>query len=90
LGRDEEALVAFDYALALNAQYSAAWNNKGLSLFTLGHLDEALAAFDQATSFAPNEPDAWYNKAIVLERLARTDEALSCQARAIRLEHQTT
>jgi tetratricopeptide (TPR) repeat protein len=47
-------------------------------------------AFDQATSFAPDEPDAWYNKAIVLESLTRTEEALSCQARATRLEQQTT
>jgi tetratricopeptide (TPR) repeat protein len=86
--RHEEAIAAFDYALASDVHYLAAWNNKGLALYALGRLDEALAALDQAASFAPENPDAWYNKAVVLEELGRKKEAATCREWANFLEQQ--
>jgi tetratricopeptide (TPR) repeat protein len=48
LGRFEEALAAFDQALALEPDDFATYRNRGLVLRDLGRLEEALSAFDQA------------------------------------------
>ena len=48
VGRQEEALAAFDRALQLNARYVDAYLNRALTLNDLGRYDEAAAAFASA------------------------------------------
>jgi tetratricopeptide (TPR) repeat protein len=52
IGRQEEALAAFERATA-KPGYVDPWINLGNSLKGLGRLDEALAAFDRARELAP-------------------------------------
>lgn len=50
LDRTEEALEAFDQALALNPRYREAHLHRGLLLNQLGRTDEATAAFEAAVA----------------------------------------
>ena len=48
LGKYDEAVKAFDRAIEINPQDSAAWKNKGVTLKALGKTKEADAAFARA------------------------------------------
>jgi tetratricopeptide (TPR) repeat protein len=54
LGRKEQALIAYDRALALKPDFYGAWYSKGSALFELGRYKEALTAFDGALALDPN------------------------------------
>jgi tetratricopeptide (TPR) repeat protein len=80
-GRD--ALVRYDRAIALNADDSEAFNNRGNALRDLKRFDEALASFDRAISLKPDFAGAYNNRGIVLWELRRFDQALPSFERAI-------
>ena len=75
LGKDEEALQAYNRAIDIKPDYSEAWNNKGITLVKLDKVEEALQAFDKAIAIKPDFYDAWYNKGIVLRPLGKAAEA---------------
>ncbi|WP_313904604.1 tetratricopeptide repeat protein, partial [Streptomyces sp. 15-116A] len=53
-GRDEEALAAYDRALALDPAYASAHASRGVALANLGRRTEALAALDHALDLIPS------------------------------------
>ena len=55
LGRNEEALAAYDKALAIDPNNASAHNNRGVVLGTLGRWTEAKAAFEVAYALVPND-----------------------------------
>ncbi len=82
LGHMEEALVAYDDAIALKADYAWAWARKGRTLRVLGRYQEALECYDKALAIQPNYAFAWNGKGIVLERMEQFAEALACYEKA--------
>ena len=46
--RNEEALVSYDRALALNSNYAEALCNRGCALQELKRFEEALASYERA------------------------------------------
>ena len=45
LGRDEEAIEAYEKAIMINPEYSEAWYDKGVGLGNLKRYEEAIEAF---------------------------------------------
>jgi tetratricopeptide (TPR) repeat protein len=86
LGRHEEALAAFDQAVALDPSYARAHYNRGHALHNLGRHEEALAAADRAIALDPNLAAAHNNRGIALGNLGRHEEALTAYGRAIALD----
>ncbi|MBZ0302406.1 MAG: tetratricopeptide repeat protein, partial [Anaerolineae bacterium] len=82
LGRLEEALKAYDSAIALKPDYAWAWARRGRTLRVLGRYDEALDCYDRALESQPNYAFAWNGKGIVLERMGKIQQALACYERA--------
>ncbi|HXZ03901.1 MAG TPA: tetratricopeptide repeat protein, partial [Ktedonobacteraceae bacterium] len=82
----EEALTAYDEALANDPLSVEAWNGKGTALLHLGFIEEALQAYDQALSLHPNDPDLWNSRAHVLHELHRYDEEMYCYDQALALD----
>jgi predicted O-linked N-acetylglucosamine transferase (SPINDLY family) len=85
LGRHEEALAAYDRALAVTPDYAEALNNRGSVLQDLKRPAEALASYDQALRRAPNFAQAFNNRGSALLELKRFGDALSCFDRALAL-----
>jgi len=85
-GRHEEALAAFDKALALKPDNAFAWNNRGSTLRNLGRYEEALAAFDKALALKPDNAFAWNNRGSTLRNLGRYEEALAANDNALALK----
>jgi len=87
LGRYEEAIEAYDTALALSLlKNKNAWVNKGNSLAELGRLEEALACYDRALELDPKNATAWLNKGATHGDLANHEEAIRCYDKVLQLD----
>jgi tetratricopeptide (TPR) repeat protein len=76
LGRDEEALAAFEKAVELDSENASNWSLKGEALAGLGRDEEALAAFEKAVALDPDDAKTWWWKGLCLANLGRHEEAL--------------
>ncbi|MDD1711318.1 MAG: tetratricopeptide repeat protein [Methanoregulaceae archaeon] len=63
LGRYEEAVAAFDQAIATDSDQSEAWKNRGLSLALLGG-DDSEESFAMAISLNPMDNEVYYYQAL--------------------------
>ena len=72
----EQAIAAFDAALAINPRHVKALNNRGAVHSQLERYDGAIADFDRALALDRRYGDAYYNKANALMALKRREEAL--------------
>lgn len=86
LGKHEDALEAYDNALALNTKDPEVWNNKGITLRDQGRHGDALKAFGKAIELYPKYPKAWSNKGVALRETGRLAEALDSYNHAIELD----
>ena len=86
LGRYDDAVTAFDAAIALNPAFAEAHNSRGIALASLGRYQEALIGFDHALRLNPNYAECHNNRGIVLQELSRLDAALTSFTRAIALK----
>ena len=84
--RFDEALAAFDNAIALKADYAQAYNGRGIVLASVNRLAEAVGSFDRAIALNPDYAEAHNNRALVLQDLGRLEEALTSLDRAIALQ----
>lgn len=82
LGRLNEALTAYDSAIALKVDYAWAWARKGRTLRVLSRYDDALDCYDKALEYQPQYAFAWNGKGIVLERMGKLEQALACYEKA--------
>jgi len=74
--RYDEALAAFNHALALDSNLAYAYNGKGLALYHLKRYLETLTALDRALALNPNDITALYGRGLALEQLKRYADAL--------------
>jgi len=59
------------------------WNNKGVSLSSLGHFEEAIRCYDKALAIDPLDVSAWNDKGASLNGLERFEEAIRCYDKAL-------
>ena len=87
-GRLEQALSAFNAALALAPGRPSVIGNAGITLFHLGRLEEAITMLRQATTADPAYADAWNCLALALEGVGRWGEAADVLEKACELSPQ--
>jgi tetratricopeptide (TPR) repeat protein len=75
-GRLEDAVAAFERAVALDEKLDRAWYGLGLVLVALGRHDEAAAALKRNTQLQPMSPYGWVQLARVQVRRQQPEEAL--------------
>jgi tetratricopeptide (TPR) repeat protein len=76
VGEDED-LLAFERAIAVDPDFAPAWNNKGNALIERWRSEEAIAAYDRAIALDPNDAEAWNSKGFALIDLERSEEAIA-------------
>ncbi len=62
------------------------WNNKGVSLNTLGRHEEAIGCLDKALAIDPRDVAAWLNKGNALAALGRLEEENNCYDQALAID----
>lgn len=83
LGRDTEALSAYERAVALNADYAEAWANHGHLLLQRQNNEAALRSLDKALALQPGLPLAAVDRAVALHRLQRYAESAAAHRRVL-------
>lgn len=83
--RYQEAIAAFDKAIALNRNYCQAWNNRGNALSALKRYAEALSSYDKAVALNPRYHQGWFNRGLLLAEMQAYGNALQSYERAIAL-----
>jgi tetratricopeptide (TPR) repeat protein len=86
LGREEEALAAFEQALRADPESTSARFNLANTLRSLGQLPEALAHYQALSLAHPDRGDIANNMGTVLLALGRSVEADRCFSEAVRLQ----
>lgn len=80
------AIAAFDQAIAVAPELSAAYLNRGLAYDRQGKSAAALADLDKAVKLAPRSARAFYNRSVILRKQGDTRRAARDEERAISLD----
>jgi tetratricopeptide (TPR) repeat protein len=83
LERYDEAIAAYEKAIALKPDYANAHFNRGFLLKKLQRNDEALVSYNKAISFKPDHAGAHNNRGVILQAMHRYQDALDSYDRAI-------
>ncbi|MFP3012046.1 MAG: AAA family ATPase [Rickettsia sp.] len=83
--RYEEAIVAFDKAIALDLKCVIAYRTKGYALLRLMRYKETLEVFNKVIALLPDE-EAYSDKGLALCYLKRYEEAIVAYDKAIALD----
>src|SRR5919197_943960 len=86
LGKNKEAIIYFDKALAVEPNYATALNSKGVALTNLGNYSEAISYYDKALAIEPDDALALNNKGVALANLANYYEAIKYIDKALAIE----
>jgi len=84
--RFNEALSAYDRAIAISTNYTDAYFNRGNVLYELNRHEAALASYDAAIAINPNFASAHANRGNVLQALRQPNAALASYENAIAIK----
>lgn len=83
----DSALLSFESAIELKADYTAAWANRGVTFGRLNRWDDCLRSLEQAIAQKPDDAFlAWANKGIALSKLERYEESVVAYNVALDIE----
>ncbi len=86
LGRLDQALEAYNNALAIKPDYALAYSNMANALRDQNRLEEAIKAYSRAISIKPDFADAYNNMGIALRYKGTLEEAVKAHNKAISLK----
>ena len=86
LKRHDEALAAYDKAIALKPDLEGAWFARGNILTVFRRYDEAFAAYGRSLLLKPDLAEGWLGRGGVFSALKRHEEALEAYDKALALK----
>ena len=84
-GRYDEAVEAYDRALAIRANFPVALSNRGNTLKQLGRLDDAIASCQQALQYKPDYSTAYNNLGVAYVARGDLEEAKATFEKSLEL-----
>jgi tetratricopeptide (TPR) repeat protein len=84
--RYENAISAYDKALAIKPDQHEAWFNRGNALGQIGRTEEAIAAYDKALAIKSDYHEVWNNRGVALDQIGRTEEAIASYDKALAIK----
>ena len=85
-GKLEEAIEAYNKALAIKPDYAEAYNNMGNALKEQGKLEEAIEAYNKALAIKPDYAEAYYNMGNALKEQGKLEEAIEAYNKALAIK----
>ena len=89
LGKLNEAIEAYERAIAIEPENAEAFFNMGNAIKKQGKLGDAIQAYKTALFIKPDIPEAYYNMGIALQQQGKLEEAIEAfkQALAIKRDY---
>ncbi|MGY5860285.1 MAG: tetratricopeptide repeat protein [Candidatus Thorarchaeota archaeon] len=84
----EEAVKAYDEALAIDNFIFEIWFNKGAVLYAMKDFEKARDCYDEALDIDDTDSEAWNNLGNCLSRLAEGPAAIEAYTRAVALDSE--
>jgi tetratricopeptide (TPR) repeat protein len=88
LGRNREAVDAYDRATSINPSYGLAWHNLGNSLYIQGLYSAAARAYSRGAELKPDMKENWSGLAASYTKLDETKKAEKAIDRLAEFAHQ--
>jgi tetratricopeptide (TPR) repeat protein len=88
--RYNESLKYFDDAIALDQNFSEAWEAKGVAFHDMKRYDEAIKCYDKALEITPRDAGIWHLKGLAFSDWGKPGEAAACNRRAAELDPRYT
>jgi tetratricopeptide (TPR) repeat protein len=85
LGRNDEAFVEYDAALAVEPNHAEGWCNRGIVLYAQGQIDEARTSFDRAINLDDKLVNALHCKALLLQKTGDKSAAVAARRKITEL-----
>ena len=85
-GKLEEAIEAYNKALAIKPDYAEAYNNMGNALKEQGKLEEAIEAYNKALAIKPDYAEAYNNMGNALKEQGKLEEAIEAYNKALAIK----
>jgi protein O-mannosyl-transferase len=85
-GREADAILCYQKAIALDPKLPQPHYNYGVILHRKGMVDEAMAHYRATIKYRPDFADAYYNLAIALAQRSQTDEAITQLRQALQIK----
>jgi tetratricopeptide (TPR) repeat protein len=85
LGRNHEAFVEYDAALAVEPNHAEGWCNRGIVLYAQGKIDDARTSFDRAIGLDDKLVNALHCKAMLLQKTGDKANAVAARRRITEL-----
>ena len=79
----DQAIAAYDKALAIKPDLHQALYNRGNALGNLGRDEEAIASYDKVLAIQTDDHEAWNNRGYALGNLGRDEEAIASFERVL-------
>ena len=83
VGKYEEAVAAYDHAIALDPSEVKAWKGRGLALSMLNRTEEAEISFGKALSLDPSDIETLYFQALSRSRAGNRTGAMESLDQAV-------
>ncbi len=83
LGRSDDAISAYDKAIAIQPDSPTAWYNRGNVLYTSGQKESAIVSYDQALEINSDLYEIWGNRGCALSDLGLNEKAISSHEKAL-------
>lgn len=87
-GHEDEAMAAYEQALAMDPSLAAALTNLGNLHYRQDRHEEALVCYERACTLDADQPEAHYNLANLLEEAGQLDLAISEYRKVLQLNEQ--
>jgi len=82
----QDALTAYDRAIAIRADSAELWTNRGNALTGLQRYEEALKSYKKAIAIQPNKDEAWFDQGNALSAMNRYQDAVKAYDEAIAIK----
>jgi protein O-mannosyl-transferase len=86
LGDWDKAIADYTKGMAINPEYSDAYNNRGFAYGKTGQWEKSVADYSKAISLDPKFVIAWLNRGIAYDNLEQREKAIADYSEVIRLD----
>ncbi len=83
IDKEEDAIKAYDEALAIDNMIFEIWFNKANVLYNLGDFGKARECYERAVELNPDDAEAWNNLGNCYSRLTEGEKAIEAYTRAV-------